>query len=150
EQLQGPSAIYHMPVALRLTGGLDDDALGQALADVVGRHESLRTVFGVVDGIPEQVVVPAERADLGWQIVDATAWPSDRVRDAVATFAQRPFDLAREIPLRAVLFRVAENEHVFVAVVHHIAADGWSIGPFVADLCAAYASRSSGCSPDWS
>ena len=74
DQLQGPSPIYNMAVALRLGGRLDAEALGAALADVVGRHESLRTLFPAVEGIPQQLVVPVERADFGWQIIDATGW----------------------------------------------------------------------------
>ncbi|WP_208852631.1 hypothetical protein [Mycobacterium timonense] len=61
-----------MVVPLRLSGRLDVDALGAALADVVGRHESLRTLFRAVDGIPQQLVVPAAQADFGWDVVDAT------------------------------------------------------------------------------
>ena len=59
------------------------------------------------------------------------------------------FDLANEIPLRARLFRVSDEEHVLVAVAHHIAADGWSMTPLVRDLGAAYASRCAGQAPDW-
>ena len=59
------------------------------------------------------------------------AWPADRLGEAIEETARHPFDLAAEIPLRARLFRVAEDEHVLVAVVHHIAADGWSITPLV-------------------
>ena len=80
DQFQGPSPIYNMAVALRLRGGLDADALGAALADVVGRHESLRTLFPAVEGIPRQLVVPAGRADFGWQIVDATGWPEGQLQ----------------------------------------------------------------------
>ncbi|WP_420891933.1 amino acid adenylation domain-containing protein [Mycolicibacterium nivoides] len=149
EQLQGPSAIYNMAVALRLVGDLDADALGQSLADVVDRHESLRTMFGAVDGIPQQVVVPAGQAELGWQIVDATGWSADRLKEAAGAVAQHPFDLTHEIPLRAALFRIADDEHLLVAVVHHIAADGWSITPLVADLGSAYASRCAGQAPQW-
>ena len=58
DQLQGPSPVYNMAVALRLSGRLDADALGAALADVVGRHESLRTLFVAPEGIPQQVVMP--------------------------------------------------------------------------------------------
>ena len=76
DQLQGPSPVYNMAVALRLGGRLDVEALGAALADVVGRHESLRTLFAAPGGIPQQVVVPVERADFGWQVVDATGWPA--------------------------------------------------------------------------
>ena len=58
DQLQGPSPVYNMAVALRLSGRLDVEALGAALADVVGRHESLRTLFVAPEGIPQQLVVP--------------------------------------------------------------------------------------------
>ena len=79
DQLQGPSPVYNMAVALRLSGRLDAEALGAALADVVGRHESLRTLFAAPEGIPRQVVVPVERADFGWQVVDAGGWPESRL-----------------------------------------------------------------------
>ena len=149
DQLQGPSAIYNMAVALRLAGRLDADALGAALADVVGRHESLRTLFVAPEGVPQQVVVPVERVDLGWQVVDASGWSEGRLGEAIESVSRYTFDLATEIPLRARLFRVAEDEHVLVAVVHHIAADGWSITPLVADIGVAYAARCAGQAPGW-
>ncbi|HEX3307731.1 MAG TPA: condensation domain-containing protein, partial [Streptosporangiaceae bacterium] len=149
DQLHGPSPVYNMAVALRLGGGLDAGALGAALADVVGRQESLRTLFPAPEGVPQQRVVPVERADFGWQVVDAGGWSADRLAEAVGAAARRPFDLAAEVPLRARLFRVADDEHVLVAVVHHIAADGWSLTPLVADLGVAYASRCAGQAPGW-
>ncbi|HZU47213.1 MAG TPA: amino acid adenylation domain-containing protein, partial [Mycobacterium sp.] len=149
DQLQGPSAVYNIPAALRLSGGLDVDALAAALADVVGRHESLRTVFPASEGTPQQVVIPVERADFGWQIIDATGWPESRLGEAIDTAAHYTFDLATHIPFRARLFRVADDEHVLVAVVHHIAADGWSISTVVRDLGVAYAGRCAGRAPDW-
>ncbi|WP_156661226.1 non-ribosomal peptide synthetase, partial [Mycobacterium sp. 852002-51163_SCH5372311] len=149
DQLQGPSAVYNMAVALRLCGRLDLEALRTALADVVDRHESLRTLFPAVDGIPRQLVVPAERADFGWQVVDAAGWPETRLKEAIGTAVREPFDLAAQIPLRAKVFRVNDIEHALVAVVHHIAADGWSIAPLVRDLGLAYASRSAGQAPVW-
>ncbi len=149
DQLQGPSPVYNMAVAVRLSGKLDADALGAALADVVGRQESLRTVFPAVEGIPEQLVVAPERADFGWQVVDAGGWPADRLQEAIGAVVGHGFDLATEIPLRATLFRVADDEHVLVAVVHHIAADGSSIAPLVRDLAVAYASRCAGRAPGW-
>ena len=94
-------------------------------------------------------MVPAERAEFGWQVVDATGWPADRLGEAIGAVAGHSFDLAAEIPLRARLFRVAEDEHVLVAVVHHIAADGWSVTPLVGDLGVAYASRCAGRAPGW-
>ena len=149
DQLQGPSSVFNMAVGLRLGGRLDAEALGAALADVVGRHESLRTLFPTVEGIPRQLVVPVERADVGWQVVDATGWSAGRLDEAVNLAARYVFDLATEIPLRARLFRVAEDEHVLVAAVHHIAADGWSVTPLVRDLGVAYASRCVGQVPQW-
>ncbi|MFI5511726.1 amino acid adenylation domain-containing protein, partial [Mycobacterium sp. NPDC051804] len=149
DQLQGPSAVYNMAVALRLTGGLDVEALGAALADVVGRHESLRTVFPAPKGAPQQLVVPVEQADFGWQIVDASGWPEARIQEAIEAAVGEPLELATRIPLRAKLLRVAADEHVLVAVVHHIAADGWSITPLVADLGIAYEARCAGRAPEW-
>ena len=149
DQFQGPSPIYNLAVGLRLGGRLDADALGAALADVVGRQESLRTLFAAVEGIPRQLVVPAERADFGWAVVDAAGWSDGRLGEAIDSVARHPFDLATQIPLRARLFRVAEDEHVLVAVVHHIAADGVSVTPLVADLGVAYVSRCAGRAPGW-
>ncbi|OMC52179.1 non-ribosomal peptide synthetase [Mycobacterium sp. IS-836] len=149
DQLEGPSPTYNIGVALRLRGEFDVDALGAALGDVVGRHESLRTLFAAPDGMPEQVVVPVERADFGWDVVDAADWSASRLDEAIGGAARHPFDLASEIPLRARLFRVAEDEHVLVAAMHHIAADGLSVTPLVRDLGVAYASRSAGQAPEW-
>ena len=149
DQLQGPSPVYNMAVALRLSGRLDADALGAALADVVGRQESLRTVFPAVAGIPQQLVVPPEQADFGWAVVDASGWSAAGLQESIGAVVRHSFDLAAEIPLRATLFRVGADEHVLVAVVHHIAGDGLSITPLVADLGAAYASRCEGQAPGW-
>ena len=149
DQFQGPSPIYNLPVALRLRGHLDAGALGAALADVVDRQESLRTLFPAVEGIPRQLVIPADQAHFGWEIVDATGWPEDRLAEAIDAVVRHPFDLAAEIPMRARLFRVADDEYVHVSVVHHIAADGWSIAPLVNDLGIAYVSRCAGQAPDW-
>ncbi|MEB4212249.1 non-ribosomal peptide synthetase, partial [Mycobacterium sp. 94-17] len=149
DQLQGPSAIYNMAVALRLQGHLDVEALGQALADVVGRHESLRTLFPAIDGTPRQLVVAVEHAELNWNVMDAADWAERQLAQAIDAVVRDPFDLAAEIPLRARLFRVSADEHVLVAVVHHIAADGWSITPLVRDLGVAYAARCAGRAPGW-
>ncbi len=149
DQLQGPSPIYNIAVALRLDGALDADALGTALADVVGRQESLRTLFPAVDGIPEQRVVSHDHADFGWEVVDCTSWSPARLDQAVNEMVRYTFDLGTEIPLRTRLFRLTPDEHVLVAVVHHIAADGASVTPLVRDLGVAYAARSKGEEPGW-
>ncbi|WP_156765999.1 condensation domain-containing protein, partial [Mycobacterium sp. E342] len=149
DQLLGRSAVYNMPVAVRLHGPLDVEALAAALTDVVGRHESLRTLFPTVDGVPEQQVVPVERAEFGWAVTDAGEWTHERLEEAIAAVASHAFDLVAEIPLRAQLFRLGPDEYVLVAVAHHIAADGWSITPLIGDLGTAYAARAQGQAPGW-
>ena len=149
DQFEGHSPDYNMAVALRLCGRLDVEALGAALGDVVGRHESLRTVFPAVEGVPKQLVIPAERALVGWEVVDATDWSASQLRAGVEEAVRYSFDLATEIPLRARLFRIAEDEHVLVAVVHHIAADGWSLNVLAANVGMAYAARCVGQAPGW-
>ncbi|TAM72489.1 non-ribosomal peptide synthetase, partial [Mycobacterium sp.] len=149
DQFQGPSPMYNITVALRLRGRLDADALAAALADVVGRHESLRTVFAAADGIPRQVVVPAEQIGFACHVINARGWAEDRLREGMAAAARYTFDLSTESPLHTELFTVSDDEHMLVVAVHHIAADGWSITPFARDLGIAYASRCAGHAPDW-
>ena len=149
DQLQGPSAVYNMPTALRITGTLDAEALRAALADVVDRHESLRTRFIAPEGKPQQLVTGPDRAEFGWDVIDACGWSTVQLEEAVDNSARYVFDLTVGIPLRARLFRLAEDEHVLAAVVHHIAADGSSIAPLVRDLGVAYASRCEGRAPGW-
>jgi amino acid adenylation domain-containing protein len=145
-QLEGPSSTYNIPVALRLSGVVDVGALDAALRDVVGRHEVLRTVFGVADGEPFQRVVPV--ADLVWglRVVEIGAGEVDA---RVAEAAGCVFDVSVEVPVRAWLFRVGPDEHVLVVVVHHIAGDGWSTGPLARDVSVAYAARCAGVVPVW-
>ncbi len=149
DQLQGASPVYNRSVALRLRGTLDEQALSAALADVVKRHEILRTVFGAGDGVPHQIVLPAENADFGWEAVDSAEWPAERLNEAVADCTRHSFDLSREMPIRAKLFRLTATDHVLVIVVHHIAGDGWSIAVLATDVGLAYASRRAGREPDW-
>ena len=133
-QLEGPSATYNIPVAVRLAGELDAGALAAALADVVGRHEVLRTVFPA-DG---RGAVPAGAGVAGGLGAGGGCrWPARRSwPGVVAAAAAEPFDLAREVPLRAWLLRLGPEVHVLVVVVHHIAADGWSMGLLARDLSA--------------
>ncbi|WP_244187505.1 condensation domain-containing protein, partial [Mycobacterium gastri] len=141
--------VYHMPLALRLRGELDVDALGHALVDVVNRHETLRTVFTGVDGVLHQVVLPIERVDLDWRIINAAGWSGQRLHRSLTAHASATFDLSTQIPLRARLWRVADDEHVLAITLHHIAADGWSLAPLASDLSAAYLSRCTGHAPTW-
>ncbi|MGW3292139.1 amino acid adenylation domain-containing protein, partial [Streptomyces sp. NPDC001002] len=145
-QLEGPSATYNIPLAVRLAGVLDRDALESALRDVIGRHEVLRTVFPAVDGRAAQQVLGIDEFDFELSYSEVTASDLDA---EVVRAAGRAFDLASEIPVRAWLFGVGPEEHVLVLVVHHIAADGWSMGPLARDLSTAYEARCAGRAPEW-
>ena len=151
-QLEGPSAVYNNPVAVRLEGDLDAAALGAALGDVIARHEVLRTVFAVADGQPYQRVLGIE--ELGWRAGDRRGGRRRTLPGAVARAAAEPFDLAAQVPVRARLLAVAPEApgrrvHVLVVVIHHVATDGWSAGIFARDLSAAYAARRQGRAPGW-
>ncbi|MCP2290502.1 amino acid adenylation domain-containing protein [Nocardia amikacinitolerans] len=146
-RLDGASAAYNIPLALRLTGDVDVSALQSALADVIGRHESLRTTYPELDGVPSQRILSAAQAVPALYPIDvAEAELPQRVRE-LATAA---FDVTAEIPLRMRLFRVGTGDFVLAGVLHHIAADGSSIAPFVRDLMTAYTARLDDRAPSWS
>ncbi|WTV02691.1 amino acid adenylation domain-containing protein (plasmid) [Streptomyces sp. NBC_00045] len=147
-QLEGVSATYNIPLVLRLTGALDVEALRASLADVAGRHESLRTVFPQVDGEPRQEI---RQGAAGVPDVVVESVPAGGVAAAVAQVTGAGFDLERDLPWRVRLLEVADapGEWVLVMVVHHIAADGWSMAPLARDLSQAYAARRQGQAPVW-
>ncbi|WP_253910781.1 condensation domain-containing protein [Streptomyces sp. NRRL S-98] len=144
--MEGPSALYNLPLALRLNGPLDPAALELALGDLVARHEILRTLITEQDGEPLQRIVPPAEARIPFD--RRTVRPADPAA-TLAECAAVPFDLARELPLRAHLFPLAADEHLLVVVLHHIAGDGWSMDPLLRDLSTAYAARLDGSAPDW-
>ena len=146
DQIEGPGATYNVPVAIRLRGPLDSAALRSALTDVVERHETLRTVFPETSGHPRQEILDASAARPELTVIDCGP---DELADAIDSAARHPFDISRDLPLRAWLLVAGADDHVLVLVMHHIAADGWSLRPLCADLGTAYASRSRGCRPDW-
>ena len=144
DRLEGPSATYTMPMALRLTGALDAAALEAALGDVVARHESLRTIFPDTVGIPRQHIIEASAARVQLARICVT---EEALATALGTAARRGFDLSSEPPLRAHLFALGEREHVLLLLLHHIAGDGWSMAPLARDLGEAYAARCRGRAP---
>jgi nonribosomal peptide synthetase DhbF len=145
EQLNGPGTAYNVPAAWRLTGRLDTRALATALSDVAARHESLRTVFTTDDGQPRQHVIPAEQASVCVTVMPAAPGELPALIEAATSYE---FDLAAELPVRAWVFTLTEQEHVLVLLTHHIASDGWSMQVLIADLAAAYTARAAGQAPD--
>ncbi|MDI5913371.1 amino acid adenylation domain-containing protein [Streptomyces sp. 12257] len=144
--LEGPSATYNIPVALRLKGALDRAALRQALTDVVARHESLRTLFTEDADGARQIVLPAAHALP--ELIEADVARGE-MEERVRAAAAHRFDLTAELPVRAWLFSARDGERVLVLVVHHIAGDGWSMGPLARDLSLAYTARTRGEPPAW-
>ncbi|WP_344946600.1 amino acid adenylation domain-containing protein [Actinomadura miaoliensis] len=145
EQL-APSAAYNFPLVVRLRGALDVDAFRAALTDVMARHEALRTLVAEREGRPYQRIVPAEDARPEFDVVTAGEAGLDAV---LADVLGRRFDLSSELPLRATVIRLAEDEHVVALLLHHITTDEWSDGPFLRDLSTAYAARTAGRAPAW-
>ncbi|MGW2395272.1 amino acid adenylation domain-containing protein [Kitasatospora sp. NPDC001664] len=146
-QLEEQGSAYNVPVTVRLRGALDTRALRAAVDDVVARHEVLRTVFEEFAGRPYQRVLAPDQAEIPWDEAPVT---EQGLAGAVARAANRGFDLATQVPLRVHLFDLGPQEHVLLLVMHHIASDGWSMGPLIRDLGAAYAARSTaGEAPDW-
>ncbi|MEV2225775.1 amino acid adenylation domain-containing protein [Nocardia vinacea] len=149
-RLDTNSLAYNVPMAVRLTGAVDTQALRAAIGDLVTRHEILRTVYPPIDAGPVQVILPAAQA-IPPMLVQAID-PAEIV-DAVATMVRTAFDLTVEVPVRVSLFDLGEGangrEYVLAMVVHHIAGDGSSIGPLARDLMTAYVARSAGQAPNW-
>ena len=148
-RFEGGVATYNIPAAFRISGALDVEALGAALDDVIARHESLRTTFPDIDGVPLQQVVPAEAGM--WRrggAAVASLSEADVAGELVALAGYR-FDLSTEIPIRAQIYAVGPEQYVLGIVVHHIAFDGWSMAPMARDVGEAYRARRHGRTPQW-
>ncbi|MEA2694314.1 MAG: hypothetical protein QOJ16_3701, partial [Acidobacteriota bacterium] len=148
ERLEPGTAAYHMAGAAQLTGPLDVAALGRALAEVVRRHDALRTHFREVDGAPVQEIAPGEAAAVSLPRVCLAGLPA-ALREAEAerlsrAAARRPFALASEPPLRLLLVRLAPESHQLVLVLHHIAADETSLALLERELAALYGAFAAG------
>ena len=148
-RFEGGAATYNMPAALRISGALDVDALDAALDDVIARHESLRTVFPDVDGVPVQKVVPAEAGMWRRGAAAVVSVPESDVAGELVALAGYRFDLSAEIPIRAQIYAVGPEQHVVGIVVHHIAFDGWSLAPMARDIGVAYQARRQALAPEW-
>ncbi|HET9225244.1 MAG TPA: amino acid adenylation domain-containing protein, partial [Thermoanaerobaculia bacterium] len=132
EQLEPGTPLYNVPLLWRLSGQLDLPALERSLAEIVRRHEILRTAFRIVDGEPVQVVLPWE---LTLPVVEAEEAEADRL---IQEESRRPFDLAAGPLLRPLLLKIGPEEHRLLLNLHHIACDGPSAGVLARELEALY------------
>jgi len=140
DKLEPDGPLYNIHVALRLRGTLAADLLERSFCELVRRHESLRSVFAVVDGEPRQFVKPQgpselARLDFSQLLPAAREVESQRV---VAQEARRHFELGSGLLARATLMRLSEQEHVLVLAMHHIVSDGWSMALLTRELGLVY------------
>ena len=144
DQMMPGTAVYNVPVAFRLTGALDVDALQRTLNEMVRRHEVLRTVLASLEGLPVQVVLPEMQIPLPLEDLSHLP-PGEREAEAerlTMEEARRTFDLSRGPLVRARLLRMGSQEHLLRVVMHHAVSDGWSLGvlfPEIGELYAAFA-----------
>jgi len=140
------SSFYNIPGAVRLRGTLEIGALERSVREVIRRHESLRTRFGVVNGVPVQLIDAAPEFTL--PVVDLSS-VDEAEREAEARRvgkeeAQRPFDLSAGPLLRASVLRLSEQEHVLLCTMHHIISDGWSMGVLIREVTTLYEAYATG------
>ncbi|MXP19851.1 amino acid adenylation domain-containing protein [Gordonia sp. HNM0687] len=140
EQFAPGTGLYNLPVAVRLADTPDPDTLRAALRQVIERHEVLRTVYPDDGGVPRQLVLPADDAvaDVAGGLDDDRVVSETELGATITSIAAEGFDLSTRIPVRVRLLRTDADLTVLVLVLHHIAADGWSFGPLLRDLLAAY------------
>jgi len=141
DQIDGGSAHYNIPAALRLVGNLNEAAAQQAFTTILERHESLRTCFVAGnDGQPRQVIQPA--AEFVVPLIDLTEMDEHlrqgRLTQCIADEAHRVFDLSCDLMLRAQLIKIATDEHIVLVTMHHIASDGWSMSILINEFSALY------------
>lgn len=150
DRFEPGSAALNMPLALRLRGSLDPAAVEAALQRVLARHEALRVTFGERDGRPVQRCHESSRIPL--PMIDLAALPAAEAEAARARhleeMASAPFDLATGPLVRGRLLRLADEEHLLLLTVHHIVADGWSLGLVVEDLVDCYRAHLAGREPE--
>nr|QDF82259.1 non-ribosomal peptide synthetase [Pseudomonas sp.] len=144
-QMDGGHSAYNIPVGLRLRGRLDEDALQRALARIVARHETLRSRFSQIDDQPQVLILPAE-SSLLLAVEDLRQHPQaeNALRGLIEEQACASFNLQHDALLRGRLVRLADDHHVLLLTLHHIIADGWSMGVLTRELAALYQAFSRG------
>ncbi|MBW4611874.1 MAG: amino acid adenylation domain-containing protein [Desmonostoc vinosum HA7617-LM4] len=144
-QLAPDSLAYHIPVVINFQGDVNVAVLQQSLNQIISRHEILRTNFLVVDGEPTQTIKQA--ASLTLTVEDLSELPEiEPIQQTqhLATLASQPFDLSYQLLLRAKLLRFSQTEYQLLVSLHHIIADGWSVGILIKELAIVYEALATG------
>jgi hypothetical protein len=141
DQLEPNHPFYNMPLAARLRGPLDVEALAASLEQLVARHETLRASYAVENGGPTRRV--HSQVSLRPKVVDLRDRP-DELDRRLREESRRPFQLSEAPLLRCIVYRLAEDEHVALLVMHHIVSDGWSMAVMLRELAALYAAAVEG------
>lgn len=152
DQLEPGSIAYNIPAAFRLNGPLNTSALEHSLAEIVRRHEVLRTIFIARNGEPVQIIHPPAEAGFSISKVDFSTGQAPElgqtlpgeIQSFLIREARRPFNLAQGPLLRASLLRLADTEHILLLTIHHIIYDGWSEGVFFQELTSLYQALANG------
>jgi len=140
DQLEPESPLYNNFAAVRISGTIERDALGQSLNEIVQRHESLRTSFSEIEGQAVQVI----HDDVDFRLLyidlrnELISSREERVRELALAEARLPFDLSTVPLLRATLLQLDDQQHVLFLTMHHIVSDGWSIGVLIGETTAIY------------
>ena len=150
DQLEPNTAMYNIPMVVRMRGALDADALKRSIHEIGQRHETLRTVFQSERGEPSQVI--RQEAEIAMQVVDLRSEPAQEREEIAQQMAQeearRPFDLARGPLLRTMLLQLDDDDYFVLLTMHHIITDGWSMGVLIRELSAYYRAFSQALPPE--
>jgi len=145
-QLDPETPHYNLPATIRLTGSLDVSALEGTLNEIVRRHQILRTTFRNLDGEPAQFILPHARVALN--VLDLRALPlsadANGAQRLIKDEVSRPFRLDQSPPLRTMLLRLDEEEHVLLLTMHHIIFDGWSLEVLLREMISLYGDLAEG------
>ncbi|MCP4662121.1 MAG: amino acid adenylation domain-containing protein, partial [bacterium] len=140
DQFEPASPLYNIPLTMRLNGAISAPVLERVLNEVVRRHEVLRTTFEAVGGRPRQVIAP--ELHLQVPVVDLEALPATvregEARRLAAAEELRPYDLVTGPLVRCTLVLLSAEDQVLMLNVHHIAADGWSMGVLMREVTVLY------------
>ena len=145
-QLEGDSATYNMPAAVKIAGDLDINALQQALSEIVHRHEILRTSIQTVNGTPIQVIHPQVTTSINVVDLQQLLAPEREtlLEQQIQLEASIPFNLENAPLIRCSLLQISAREYVLLLTMHHIVSDGWSMGIFISELSSLYAAFCAG------